>query len=124
MPKYFDDNRLIKKLIRSYLEDDDLCHDIDTHGKYSNPQAQHLHYDAVIRNHERYLQYGIYKSIWKLVLLFQILQLIAQRPIASIYEKIQSVRQRKSMRNENPWQTCVVNVHFVGCTQPGPKGPA
>ena len=25
------------------------------------------------------------------------------------------------MRNENPWQTCVVNVHFVGCTQPGPK---
>ena len=23
------------------------------------------------------------------------------------------------MRNESPWQTCVVNVHFVGCTRPG-----
>ena len=39
---------------------------------------------------KRYLQYRIYKSIWKLVPLFQILQLIAQRPIASIYEKTQS----------------------------------
>ena len=25
------------------------------------------------------------------------------------------------MRNESPWQTCVVKVHFVGCTQPGPN---
>ena len=31
----------------------------------------------------------IYKSIFKLVILFQTLQLIAQRPIASIYEKPQ-----------------------------------
>ena len=23
-----------------------------THGKYSNPQAHHLSYDAIIRNHE------------------------------------------------------------------------
>ena len=28
------------------------------------------------------------------------------------------------MRNENPWQTCVVNDYFVGCTQPSPKEPA
>ena len=33
----------------------------------------------------------IYKGILKLVLLFQTLQLIAQRPIASIYEKTQSI---------------------------------
>ena len=59
-------------------------------------KAQYLHYDVVIRNHKHYLQYGIHgerftKSILKLVLLFQILQLIAQRPIASIYEKTQSI---------------------------------
>ena len=28
------------------------------------------------------------------------------------------------MRDKNPWQTCVVNVHFVGCIQSGPKEPA
>ena len=28
------------------------------------------------------------------------------------------------MRDENLWQTCVVNIHFVGCTQPNPKEPA
>ena len=33
----------------------------------------------------------IYKSILKLVLLFQTLQLIAQRPIASIYEKPKNI---------------------------------
>ena len=31
----------------------------------------------------------IYKSVLKLVLLFQTLQLIAQKPIASIYEETQ-----------------------------------
>ena len=33
----------------------------------------------------------IYKGILKLVLLFQKLQLIAQRPIMSIYEKTQNI---------------------------------
>ena len=28
------------------------------------------------------------------------------------------------MRDENLWQTSVVNIHFVGCTQPSPKEPA
>ena len=28
------------------------------------------------------------------------------------------------MRNESPWQTCVANVHFVGCTQLDPNEPA
>ena len=40
-----------------------------------------------------------YKGIFKLVLLFQTLQLIAQRPIASIYEKNQ-----KLFTNKSPWQ--------------------
>ena len=40
-----------------------------------------------------------YKGILKLVLLFQTLQLIAQRPIASIYEKNQ-----KLFTNKSPWQ--------------------
>ena len=65
--------------------------------KHSNPQAHHLNYDAIIRNHEHYCnmefikENSIYKNILKLVLLFQTLQLIAQRLIASIYEKLQNI---------------------------------
>ena len=33
----------------------------------------------------------IYKNYLKLIILFQTKQLIAQRPIASIYEKIQTI---------------------------------
>ena len=68
-----------------------------THGKHSNPQEHHLSYDAIIRNHEHYCNMEfikvniIYKSILKLVLLFQTLQLIAQRPIASIYKKPKNI---------------------------------
>ena len=74
-----------------------IIYAFDTHGKYSNPQAHHLSYDAIIRNHEHYCnmkfikENSIYKSILKLVLLFQTLQLITQRPIASIYEKLKNI---------------------------------
>ena len=69
----------------------------DTHGKHSNLQAHHLSYDAIIKNHEHYCNMefikvnSLYKSILKLVLLFQTLQLIAQKPIASIYEKPKNI---------------------------------
>ena len=74
-----------------------IIYAFDTHGKHSNPQAYHLSYDAIIRNHEHYCnmefikEICIYKSILKLVLLFQTLQLIAQKPIASIYEKPKNI---------------------------------
>ena len=99
-----------KKLIGSYLENhvlikylDIICiatsiiYAFDTHGKHSNPQDHHLSYDAIIRNHEHYCNMEfikvniIYKSILKLDLLFQTLQLIGQRPIASIYEKPKNI---------------------------------
>ena len=69
----------------------------NTHGKHSNPQDHHLSYYAIIRNLEHYCNMEfikvniIYKSILKLVLLFQTLQLIAQRPITSIYEKPKNI---------------------------------
>ena len=74
-----------------------IIYAFDTHGKQSNPQNHHLSYDAIIRNHEHYCNTEfikaniIYKSILKLIILFQTLQLIAQRPIASIYEKIKNI---------------------------------
>ena len=74
-----------------------IIYAFDIHGKHSNPQAHHLSYDAIIRNHEHYCnmefikENSIYKNILKLVLLFQILQLIAQRPITSIYEKPKNI---------------------------------
>ena len=72
-----------------------IIYAFDTPGKHPNPQDHHLSYDAIIRNHEHYCNMKfikvniIYKSILKLLLLFQTLQLIAQRPNASIYEKTQ-----------------------------------
>ena len=74
-----------------------IIYAFDIHGKYSNPQAHHLSYDAIIRNRERYCNMefikvnSIYKSILKLIQLFQTLQLITQRPIASIYEKPKNI---------------------------------
>ena len=74
-----------------------IIYAFDIHGKHSNPQAYHLSYDSIIRNHEHYCnmefikENSIYKNILKPVLLFQILQLIAQRPITSIYEKPKNI---------------------------------
>ena len=74
-----------------------IIYAFDTHCKHSNPQDHHLSYDAIIRNHEHYCnmefikEICIYKSILKLVLLFQTLQLIAQRPITSIYKKPKNI---------------------------------
>ena len=67
-----------------------IIYAFDTHSKHSDSQAHHLSYDAIIRNHEHYCN-STYKSILKFVLLFQTLQLIAQRPIASIYEKPKNI---------------------------------
>ena len=56
-----------------------IVYAFNTHGKHSNPQAYHLSYDSIIRNHEHYCnmelikENSIYKSILKLVLLFQTL---------------------------------------------------
>ena len=52
-----------------------------------------------------------YKCILKLVLSFQTLQLIAQRPIANIFEKTQKI-----FTNKSPWQ----HVHT---TQPKGTSP-
>ena len=74
-----------------------IIYTFNTHGKHLNPQDHHLSYDAIIRNHEHYCNMEfikvnvIYKNILKLVLLFQILQLIAQGPITSIYEKLKNI---------------------------------
>ena len=78
-----------------------IIYAFNTHGKHSSPQAHHLSYDAIIRNHKHYynmefikvnsIYKSIYKSILKLVLLFQTLQLIDQKSIASIYEKSKNI---------------------------------
>ena len=91
----------------------------NTHGKHSNPQDHYLSYYAIIRNHERYCNMEfikvniIYKSILKLVLLFQTLQLIAQRPITSIYEKTQKYLLIKVHGEWKPMTTCAYNAAHV-----------
>ena len=78
----------------------------------------HLSYDAIIRNHEHYCnmefikENNIYKSILKLVLLFQTLQLIAQRPIASIM-KNPKIFTNKIHEEWKPMATCAHNPAHV-----------
>ena len=76
-----------------------IIYAFDTHGKHSNPQDHHLSYDAIIRNDEHYYNMEFIKVniIYKLVLLFQTLQLITQRPIASIYKKPPKIFTNKSL---------------------------
>ena len=74
-----------------------IIYAFDTHGKHSKPQDHHLSYNAIIRNHEHccnmeFIKVNIiYKNILKLVVLFQTLQQIAQRPVASMYEKPKNI---------------------------------
>ena len=44
------------------MHDHHLCHNINAHGKYSNPQDHHLNYDAIIRNHVYCSQYRIHHN--------------------------------------------------------------
>ena len=48
-----------------------IIYTFNTHGKYSNPQDHHLSYDAIIRNHKRYLQHKIYQSKYYLQKYFE-----------------------------------------------------
>ena len=70
-----------------------IIYTFNTHGKRSNPQDHHLSHDAIIRNYEHYLQHRIRQSKCYLQKYFETYPIIsnittiAQRPIASIYEK-------------------------------------
>ena len=79
----------------------------------------------IIYNMEFIIVNVIYKGILKLVLLFQTLQLIAQRPIASIYEK---PKKYLLIKVHKEWKIHGKHVLlmsiFVGCTQLSPKEPA
>ena len=59
-----------QKLMESYLEDYDIhlityitipiIFIFKAHGNYSIPQAHHLNYDVIIKNHKHYLWYGVH----------------------------------------------------------------
>ena len=71
-----------------------IIYTFNNRGKTFKPTSSSF---KIIRNHEHYLQYGIHHSkcylqkYLKLVLLFQTIQLIAQRPITRIYEETQTI---------------------------------
>ena len=54
-----------------------IIYTFNTHGKYSNPQDHHLSYDAIIRNHKRYLQHKIYQSKYYLQKYFETCPIIS-----------------------------------------------
>ena len=48
-----------------------IIYTFNTHGKHSNPQDHHLSYDAIIRNHEHYLQQRIHQNKYYLQKYFE-----------------------------------------------------
>ena len=73
-----------------------IIYTFNTHGKYSNLRTHHLRYDAIIRNHEHYLQNRIHHSKCYLRKYFETCLIVSnitidQRPTASIYGKTQSI---------------------------------
>ena len=78
--------------------------------KHSNPQVHHLNY------YKPWTLFEIWNSsckcylqnYLKLVILFQTIQLIAQRPIASIYEK-----KPKLFTNKSPWGIKTYGKHVL-----------
>ena len=74
-----------------------IIYAFNTHGKYSNPQTHHLNYDAIIRNHKHYLQYGIHHSKSYLQRYFETCPIVSNittncpRPTASIYENPKNI---------------------------------
>ena len=54
-----------------------IIYTFNTHGKHSNPQDHHLSYDAIIRNHEHYLQHRIHQSKYCLQKYFETCPIIS-----------------------------------------------
>ena len=107
-----------------------IIYTFNTHGKYSNPQAHHLNYDAIVGNHEHYLQYGAHHSKCYLQRYFETCPIISNvttnwpKAHCKYLWKIQKYLLIKVHEEWKPMATCVVDVHLVGCTQPNPKEPA
>ena len=94
--------------------------------KHSNPQAHHLNYDTIIRNHEHWLQYGIHHSKYHLQKYFETCPVVSN--LTTNYPK---AHYKYLWKNPNYSLTKVheewklmTNMCCLGCTQPGPKGLA
>ena len=100
------------------------------HGKYSIPQAYHLNYDVIIRNHEHYLWYGIQHSKCYLQRHFETYAIISNVTThcpKAHYKCLWKPKYLLIIKVHEGWKpsvTCVVNVHFVGWTQPSLMGLA
>ena len=87
-----------------------IIYAFDTHGKHSNPQAHHLSYDVIIRNHEHYCRMefikenSIYKSIFETCPIVSNITTNCSKAHCKYLWKTQKYLLIKSMRNENPWQ--------------------
>ena len=101
----------------------------NTHGKYSNPHAHHLNYGAIIRNHEHYLQYRIHHSKCYLQRYFETCYIVSNittncpKAHCNYLWKTQKYLLIKVHEEWKLMATCVVDVHFVWCTQPSLKEP-
>ena len=98
----------------------------NTHGKYSIPQVYHLNYDVIIRNHEHYLRYGIHRSKCYLQRYFETCPIVSNIstncPKANC-KYLWKTQKYLLIKVHEEWKlmaTCVIDVHFVGCTQPSP----
>ena len=82
-----------------------IIYTFNAHNKYSIPQAYHLNYDAIIRNHEHYLRYGIHHSKCYLQRYFETCPIVSN--ITTNCPKAHCKYLRKTQKiftNKSPWQ--------------------
>ena len=103
----------------------------NSHGKYLIPQAYHLNYDVFIRNNKHYLWYGIHHSKCYLQRYFETYHIVSnitthcpKAYCKYLWKPKKYLLLIKVYKGWKPMATCVVDIHFVGCTQPSPKEPA
>ena len=121
-------SRSILRIIFSYYKPmkymDIICivtsiiYTFNIHGKHSNPQDHHLSYDAIIKNHEHYLQHRIHQSKYYLQKYFETCPIVSK--ITTNCPKAHCKylwKTQKIFTNKSPWG---MKTHGNMCTQPSP----
>ena len=96
-----------------------IIYAFDTHGKHSNPQAHHLSYDAIIRNHEHYCsmefikENSIYKSIFETCPIVSNITTNCSKSHCKYLWKNPKIFTNKIHEEWKPMETCAHNPAHV-----------
>ena len=95
-----------------------IIYNFNTHGKHSNPQDHHISHDAIIRNHEHYLQHRILQSKYYLQKYFETCPIVSNITTNCLKAHCKYLwKTQKIFTNKSPWG---MKTHGNMCTQPSP----